>query len=93
MLAGFSPQFAWNSVLLLPDSVAVLPILLAIIVWRAPRKIRVWENSLSPARWSDSRAGSEPTRCADLPFCRRVPLLIKGERQWRYALAVIFALC
>src|ERR1700686_4011858 len=30
MMAAFSPQFAWNSVLLLPDSLAVLPILLAI---------------------------------------------------------------
>ena len=30
MLAAFSPQFAWNSVLLLPDSLAVLPILLAV---------------------------------------------------------------
>ena len=29
-LAAFSPQFAWNSVLLLPDSLAVLPILLAV---------------------------------------------------------------
>jgi hypothetical protein len=30
MLAAFSPQFAWNSVLLLPDSLAVLPILVAV---------------------------------------------------------------
>src|SRR5438132_685262 len=30
LLAAFSPQFAWNSVLLLPDSISVLPILLAI---------------------------------------------------------------
>ena len=30
MLAAFSPQFAWNSVLLLPDSLAVLPVLLAV---------------------------------------------------------------
>jgi hypothetical protein len=30
ILAAFSPQFAWNSVLLLPDSLAVLPILLAV---------------------------------------------------------------
>jgi hypothetical protein len=30
MLAAFSPQFSWNSVLLLPDSLAVLPILLAV---------------------------------------------------------------
>lgn len=30
LLSAFSPQFAWNSVLLLPDTLAVLPILLAI---------------------------------------------------------------
>jgi hypothetical protein len=41
MMAAFSPQFAWNSVLLLPDSVAVLPILLAIYcVARAARDPR-----------------------------------------------------
>ena len=31
LLAAFAPQFAWNSVLLLPDSLAVFPILLAIL--------------------------------------------------------------
>lgn len=30
MLAALSPQFAWNSVLLLPDSLSVFPILLAV---------------------------------------------------------------
>src|SRR5713226_8640878 len=30
MLAAFSPQFAWNSVLLMPDSLCVFPILLAV---------------------------------------------------------------
>lgn len=29
-LSAFSPQFAWNSVLLLPDTLAVLPLLLAV---------------------------------------------------------------
>ena len=29
LLAAFSPQFAWNSVMLLPDTLAVLPVLLA----------------------------------------------------------------
>jgi hypothetical protein len=29
-LAAFAPQFSWNSVLLLPDSLAVLPILMAV---------------------------------------------------------------
>jgi hypothetical protein len=42
MLAAFSPQFAWNSVLLLPDSLAVLPILLAIYcLVRAVRRPRL----------------------------------------------------
>ena len=30
MLVAFAPQFAWNSVLLLPDTLAVFPILLAV---------------------------------------------------------------
>jgi 4-amino-4-deoxy-L-arabinose transferase-like glycosyltransferase len=30
LLAGFSPQFTWNSLLLLPDTISVLPLLLAI---------------------------------------------------------------
>jgi hypothetical protein len=39
LMAAFSPQFAWNSVLLLPDSLAVLPILLAVYcLARAARK-------------------------------------------------------
>jgi hypothetical protein len=39
MLAALSPQFAWNSVLLLPDSLAVFPILLAVyLMARALRR-------------------------------------------------------
>jgi len=32
LLVAFSPQFAWNSVLLLPDAMSVLPLLLAVYV-------------------------------------------------------------
>jgi len=42
LLAAFSPQFAWNSVLLLPDSISVLPMLLAIyLLARGLQKPRV----------------------------------------------------
>jgi hypothetical protein len=42
LLAAFSPQFAWNSVLLLPDSISVFPILLAIyLLARGLQKPRV----------------------------------------------------
>jgi hypothetical protein len=41
LLSAFSPQFAWNSVLLLPDTLAALPILLAIycltLAYKRPR--------------------------------------------------------
>jgi len=42
LLSAFSPQFAWNSVLLLPDAISVLPILLAIyLIARAAKKPRL----------------------------------------------------
>lgn len=43
LLAAFSPQFAWNSVLLLPDSLAVFPILLAMyLIARSTRRPGLW---------------------------------------------------
>jgi len=42
LLAALAPQFTWNSVLLLPDSISVLPILLAIyLIARAPKNPRL----------------------------------------------------
>lgn len=32
LLAAFAPQFSWNSILLLPDSLAAVPILLAMLI-------------------------------------------------------------
>ena len=32
LMAAFAPQFSWNSILLLPDSLATLPILLALLL-------------------------------------------------------------
>lgn len=46
-LAAFSPQLAWNSVLLLPDSISVVPILIAIyLLVRAARKPRWWTYTM-----------------------------------------------
>jgi hypothetical protein len=45
LFAGLAPQFAWNSVLLLPDSLSVFPILLAVYLLaqtlRRPRLMKV----------------------------------------------------
>jgi 4-amino-4-deoxy-L-arabinose transferase-like glycosyltransferase len=44
LLVAVSPQFVWNTVQVLPDSLAVLPILLAVyLVVRALRRPRLWE--------------------------------------------------
>jgi hypothetical protein len=41
LLVAFSPQFAWNSVLLLPDTLAILPLLMAVYcLTRAVKKPR-----------------------------------------------------
>ncbi|HKQ51954.1 MAG TPA: glycosyltransferase family 39 protein [Pyrinomonadaceae bacterium] len=43
LLVAFSPQFAYSSLLLMPDSVSALPILLAIyLVVRAGKRPRLW---------------------------------------------------
>ncbi|HEX8919962.1 MAG TPA: glycosyltransferase family 39 protein, partial [Pyrinomonadaceae bacterium] len=43
LLVALSPQFAWNSVLLLPDSLSVAPILLAVYcLARAYKRPRLW---------------------------------------------------
>lgn len=42
VLAAFSPQFAWNSVLLLPDTLALFPLLLAVyLLARAVKRPRL----------------------------------------------------
>jgi 4-amino-4-deoxy-L-arabinose transferase-like glycosyltransferase len=39
LMAAFAPQFSWNSILLLPDSLAAIPILLAVLlILRTPRQ-------------------------------------------------------
>jgi 4-amino-4-deoxy-L-arabinose transferase-like glycosyltransferase len=45
LLCGFAPQFSWNSITLLPDSLATLPILLAVLIIAMTRR-RVSQPSL-----------------------------------------------
>src|SRR5437660_2074993 len=89
ILSALSPQFAWNSVLLLPDSLSVLPILLALyFLTRAIKNPRLVNFVIAGALIGVScwlRANAMLLTF----FLATVPLLIKGERRWRYALAVL----
>lgn len=95
MLAAFSPQFAWNSVLLLPDSLAVLPILLAVYcLARAARNPRLVTFIIAGALAGISCWLRANAMLLMLFLAAMAPLLLRGnrsgERQWRYALAIIF---
>src|SRR2546425_5414721 len=63
MLSALSPQFAWNSVLLLPDSLSVLPILLALyFLARAIKNPRLGNFVIAGAligRSEERRVGKE----------------------------------
>jgi hypothetical protein len=95
LLAAFSPQLAWNSVLLLPDSLAVLPILLAVYcLARAIKRPRFVTFILAGALVGIScwlRANAML-----LPFFLSAAsmLALKREatrkRRWQYALSIIF---
>jgi hypothetical protein len=95
MLAAFSPQFAWNSVLLLPDSLAVLPILLAVYcLARAVRNPRFVTFIIAGALLGIScwlRANAML-----LPFFLGAAVLlvlkpeVQRQRRLQFALSVIF---
>ncbi|MFS8084247.1 MAG: glycosyltransferase family 39 protein [Acidobacteriota bacterium] len=90
MLAAFSPQFAWNSVLLLPDTLAVLPLLLAIYcVIKAVRKPRLITFVLAGALVGLSCWLRANAMLLTFFLAAAVLLLLRSERRWRYSLAVI----
>jgi hypothetical protein len=90
MMAAFAPQFAWNSVLLLPDTLAVLPILLAVYcLTRAARKPRLSTFVIAGLLVGISCWLRANAMLLTFFLAGVVPLLFKGEKQWRYALAVV----
>lgn len=91
MLAAISPQFAWNSVLRLPDSLAVLPILLAVYcLTRAVRRPRLVTFIATGALVGLSCWLRANALLLVFFLAAAVPLLVKDERKWRYAMALVF---
>ena len=89
LFAALSPQFAWNSVLLLPDSLAVFPILVAIYLLARARRKSSWLMFLfigaviGISCWLRANALLLP------PFIAIVVLVLCGKKNWRAALLVI----
>ena len=91
ILAALSPQFAYYSVLLLPDSLAVLPILVAVyFLIRAIKHPRLLSFALAGifiglSCWLRANA----LLLAPIVACP-VPLLLARGRRLRYSLALVF---
>ncbi|HYW73645.1 MAG TPA: glycosyltransferase family 39 protein, partial [Pyrinomonadaceae bacterium] len=89
LLAALSPQLAWNSVLLLPDSIAVLPILIAIyLLARAVKTPQVVTFIgvgifLGVSCWLRANAMLLPL------FAAAATMLLISRQRWQFALAVI----
>ena len=90
LLAALSPQFAWNSVLLLPDSLAVLPILIAVYcLARAIRNPRLIHFIIAGAFVGVSCWLRANALLLTFFLAAATWLLFARQRPWRYALAVI----
>jgi hypothetical protein len=89
LLAALSPQLAWNSVLLLPDSISVLPILLAVyLLARAVKNPRlttffVIGVLIGLSCWLRANAMLLTL------FFAAAGLLLCGRQRWHFGLAVI----
>ncbi len=90
LLSAFSPQFAWNSVLLLPDTLAVLPILLAVyclvLAYKRPRLALIIAAGalVGLSCWLRANAMLLPLFLAALVF-----FLFERRLRLRYSLAVV----
>jgi hypothetical protein len=94
MMAALSPQLAWNSVLLLPDSLAVFPILLAVYLLALARKRpRMFLFIAAGALLGISCWLRANGMLLTLFMAAAVPLLVKSKNWLRYSLAVVFATC
>jgi hypothetical protein len=89
VLAALSPQFAWNSVLLLPDTLAVVPILLAVYFLARtrdkPRLVRfvIVGALLGISCWLRANA------LLLTVFFAVAVLFLHGKKHWRYALLIV----
>jgi hypothetical protein len=95
MLAAFAPQFAWNSVLLLPDSLAVLPILLAIYcLARAIKKPRFISFIIVGALVGISCWLRANAMLLTFFLGAAALLILKHDaskkRRWHFALSIVF---
>jgi 4-amino-4-deoxy-L-arabinose transferase-like glycosyltransferase len=93
-MAAFAPQFSWNSILLLPDTLAALPILVAIyLITRARRRPR-WSTILGAGALIGVSCWFRANALLLAPFLALVmPIIFPRGLRLKMGLALIAGAC
>jgi 4-amino-4-deoxy-L-arabinose transferase-like glycosyltransferase len=90
LLAAASPQFCWNSLMLLPDTLAVLPVLLAVYLLARAREGRPVLKALAAGALVGASCWLRANALLLAPFMvLAAPLLFERGRRARPALALV----
>jgi hypothetical protein len=90
LLVAFSPQFAWNSVLLLPDTLSVLPLLAAVYCLARATKWPRFATVMVAGIFVGFSCWLRANALLLAPFLSLVVLLLfQRERRLRYAAALL----
>ena len=90
VMAALSPQLAYNSLLLLPDSLAVLPILMSVYLFiRAAKEERGWIKLLAAGALLGLSCWLRPNALAlPLFMAALTPFVFRRGQRWRAAVAL-----
>ncbi|MGZ5435211.1 MAG: ArnT family glycosyltransferase [Pyrinomonadaceae bacterium] len=89
LFAALSPQLIWNSVLLLPDSLATFPILLGVFLLARSREKPRLATFVMIGALVGLSCWLRANAMLLTVFLAAAVLLLHGKKQWRYSLAVI----
>lgn len=89
LCAALSPQLVWNSVLLLPDSLATFPILLGVFLLARSREKPRLATFVMIGALVGLSCWLRANAMLLTVFLAAAVLLLHGKKQWRYSLAVI----
>lgn len=89
LFAALSPQLAWNSVLLLPDSIATFPILLAVFLLARNREKPRLVTFVMIGALVGLSCWLRANAMLLAVFLAAAVLPVHGKKHWRYSLAVL----
>jgi len=94
LMAAFSPQFSWNSILLLPDTLAALPILIAIYLITRARRRPHWSSLLGAGALIGVSCWFRANALLLVPFLALVmPIIFPRGLRLQMGIALIGGVC